>query len=100
LVVANDTVHLENAIFTALAAAPLTSTAFVKKTTGVAQDTSDRIIYDSDSGLLRYDRDGTGAAKVINFAAAEEPGHHLCRLRGDPRRPHRICSSRGPARPD
>lgn len=68
-VVANDTIHLENAVFTGLTkTGGLASTAFVKNTTGTAADADDRIIYDSDSGNLLYDRDGTGAAKAIVFA--------------------------------
>lgn len=66
--VADDTIYLENAIFTKLAAGWLSSAAFVKNTSGLAQDANDRIIYDADSGQLRYDSDGTGSAKPINFA--------------------------------
>jgi Ca2+-binding RTX toxin-like protein len=37
----------------------------------VAADASDRIIYETDTGILRYDPDGTGAAAAIAFAKIE-----------------------------
>lgn len=65
-----DTIQLENAIFTTLTATGvLAATAFVKNTAGVAADSSDRIIYETDTGKLFYDQDGNGAAFAgIQFA--------------------------------
>ena len=70
--VANDTVHLENAIFTALTATgALASAAFRANTTGLAGDATDRIIYETDTGKLFYDADGTGATAGIHFATLQ-----------------------------
>ena len=69
--VVDDTIRLENAIFTGLAVGTLSSTAFVRNTTGNAADTSDRIIYESDTGALYFDRDGTGTAVKIKFAVLD-----------------------------
>ncbi|MDQ0323141.1 Ca2+-binding RTX toxin-like protein [Pararhizobium capsulatum DSM 1112] len=68
--VAADTIRLENAIFTKLTATGvLDATAFVKNTTGVAADASDRIVYETDTGKLLYDRDGNGASYAgVQFA--------------------------------
>jgi len=46
----------------------LKSSAFWASKAGMAHDASDRIIYDTDSGTLWYDADGTGASKAICFA--------------------------------
>ena len=46
----------------------LAPSAFVKNTSGNAQDSSDRIIYESDTGKLFFDRDGTGAVAKQHFA--------------------------------
>lgn len=66
--VADDTISLENAIFTALATGNLAAVAFRSNTTGQAQDADDRIIYNSTNGYLYYDSDGTGAAGRVYFA--------------------------------
>ncbi|MDQ6434000.1 calcium-binding protein [Mesorhizobium sp. LHD-90] len=67
--VADDTIQLENAIFTALTATgTLAVAAFRANTTGAAGDSSDRIIYETDTGRLLYDADGTGATAGIHFA--------------------------------
>jgi Ca2+-binding RTX toxin-like protein len=63
-----DTIRLENAIFTGLAAGTLAATAFARNSTGNAADASDRIIYESDTGRLYFDSDGTGAAAKVHFA--------------------------------
>jgi Ca2+-binding RTX toxin-like protein len=63
-----DTIRLENAIFNGLAAGTLGASAFVRNTSGNAVDASDRIIYESDTGRLYFDRDGNGAAAKVHFA--------------------------------
>lgn len=68
--VAADTIKLENAIFATLTATGvLAATAFVKNATGLAADSSDRIVYETDTGKLFYDQDGNGAAFAgVQFA--------------------------------
>jgi Ca2+-binding RTX toxin-like protein len=63
-----DSIRLENAVFTGLAAGTLAVTAFVQNTSGNAADASDRIIYETDTGALWFDRDGTGGAAKVQFA--------------------------------
>lgn len=60
--VADDVIWLENSVFTTLGAVgTLSSAAFVRNTTGLAQDASDRLIYESDTGELYYDSNGSAA---------------------------------------
>ncbi|EFG9152744.1 calcium-binding protein, partial [Escherichia coli] len=67
--VADDTIQLDNAVMSALGAAgALGIAAFFKSSAGVAHDASDRIIYDTDSGALWYDADGSGAGAAIQIA--------------------------------
>lgn len=67
--VADDTIRLENSIFTAIVGTgTLTAAQFVTNTTGQAADADDRIIYDSDTGRLLYDSDGDGAGGSVHFA--------------------------------
>ncbi|HET7708251.1 MAG TPA: SGNH/GDSL hydrolase family protein [Sphingomicrobium sp.] len=62
----DDTIHLDDAVFAGMAPGNLASGAFVRGLT--AGDTNDRIIYDSSSGKLYFDADGTGPAQQIHFA--------------------------------
>ena len=67
--VTKDTIQLENAIFTALttpAGNPLNGAEFFAGS--AAQDANDRIIYNSGTGALLYDFDGTGGAGAKQFA--------------------------------
>jgi len=66
--VIDDTIRLENAIFTGLAGGELSASAFVSNLSGQAGDASDRIIYESDTGRLYFDPDGIGGAAAIHFA--------------------------------
>ncbi|WP_442581293.1 calcium-binding protein [Mesorhizobium sp. ASY16-5R] len=67
--VADDTIQLENAVFKALTATgTLASAAFRVNATGTAGDSTDRIIYETDTGKLFYDADGTGATAAVHFA--------------------------------
>jgi Ca2+-binding RTX toxin-like protein len=63
-----DTVRLENAVFTGLAAGVLATAAFRANTTGFAGDASDRIIYETDTGKLYFDADGNGSIARVQFA--------------------------------
>lgn len=62
-----DTFELENAdTFSRLNEGHLSADAFIVGAT--AQDSNDRIIYNSATGALSYDPDGTGAAAAVQFA--------------------------------
>lgn len=62
-----DGIQLENSVFTALTTTgTLAPTAFVIGAS--ATTASHRILYNSSTGLLTYDRDGNGAAGAIAFA--------------------------------
>lgn len=63
----DDTILLDNAVFTALRSnGTMSSSAFHVGT--AAHDSTDRIIYNSDTGALSYDPDGTGSAAAVQFA--------------------------------
>lgn len=64
-----DTIRLENSIFTKLTSTGTLSAAnFVANTTGKAVDANDYIIYETDTGKLFYDADGSGAGAAVQFA--------------------------------
>lgn len=64
-----DTIALNNNVFAALQInGVLANSAFRSNTTGNAGDKYDRIIYESDTGKLFYDADGTGSKPGIHFA--------------------------------
>jgi Ca2+-binding RTX toxin-like protein len=63
---ADDTIYLENRIFTGLSSGDLNASAFYIG--AEAHDATDRIIYNADTGGLYYDADGTGSADAQQFA--------------------------------
>lgn len=67
--VKDDTIRLDNAVFTKAGAnGAFKSGAFWASTSGKAHDASDRIIYDTDGGQLYYDADGSGKGAAVQFA--------------------------------
>ncbi|SFU22524.1 hypothetical protein SAMN05518861_13641 [Mesorhizobium sp. YR577] len=50
----------------------LTAAQFVKNTTGLAQDSSDRIIYETDTGKLFYDANGSASGGRVLFATLDK----------------------------
>jgi Ca2+-binding RTX toxin-like protein len=67
--VAHDVVLLDNLIFAAIGGnGALALGAFYKSAAGIANAADDRIIYDTDSGALSYDADGSGAGDAVQFA--------------------------------
>ncbi|MCR6500153.1 calcium-binding protein [Shinella sp. CPCC 101442] len=70
----NDTIRLENAIFNAIVGVGVLSAAqFVANVSGTASDSSDRIIYETDTGKLFYDTNGNAAGGSVQFAKLD-PG--------------------------
>ena len=66
--VAADTIQLDNSVFTVLPVGPLAASAF-KDVAVAAKDASDRILYNSDTGNLYYDQDGSGGVYgAVKFA--------------------------------
>jgi Ca2+-binding RTX toxin-like protein len=63
----DDTIRLENAIFTALTRTGTLNANFFRLGTAAA-DNNDYIIYDENSGSLWYDADGNGAGAQVLFA--------------------------------
>ncbi|WP_311270531.1 calcium-binding protein [Sphingobium sp. WCS2017Hpa-17] len=63
-----DRIELDDAIFTTLSTGALSADAFVANADGVATTAEQRIIYDTDSGALFYDADGSGAGEAVQFA--------------------------------
>ena len=67
--VVDDTIKLENAIFTKLAATgTLAAGNFVANSTGTAGDANDYILYNKTTGVLSYDADGSGAGAAVPIA--------------------------------
>ena len=67
--VADDTLQLENAIFTALAAGTVAADSFLSGAgLSTAADANDFLIYNTTTGALFYDPDGLGASAAIQFA--------------------------------
>jgi len=64
--VANDTVRLQNSVFTGLAAGTLAAAAF--RIGSAAADASDRIVYNNATGALSFDGDGSGGSAAQQFA--------------------------------
>jgi Ca2+-binding RTX toxin-like protein len=62
----NDEMWLAKAVFKALPAGELSSSAFYAGAD--AHASSDRILYNSNTGQVFYDSDGTGAAAKVQFA--------------------------------
>ena len=67
--VAADTIVLDHTIFTTIVGTgTLTAAQFVANTAGTAQDASDRIVYETDTGKLFYDSNGNAAGGETQFA--------------------------------
>ncbi|WP_438752411.1 calcium-binding protein [Pararhizobium sp. O133] len=67
--VVSDMIRLENGIFTKLTGTGVMSAAqFSANAAGVAKDASDRIIYETDTGKLFYDSNGSASGGAVQFA--------------------------------
>ncbi|MER2552104.1 MAG: calcium-binding protein [Thauera sp.] len=70
-VAADDTIQLENAIFTRFGATTtgvIGADKFTANSTGRASDSNDYIVYETDTGKLFYDADGSGAGASVQIA--------------------------------
>ena len=66
---AEDAIHLDDAIFTGLAAGALAAEAFLAGAGATeAADAAQRIIYDTTTGALYFDADGVGGDAAVRFA--------------------------------
>jgi Ca2+-binding RTX toxin-like protein len=67
-----DRIVLDKSVFTGLSGAANTALAdtafFASASATAAQDASDRLIYNTTTGALLYDRDGTGSAAAVQIA--------------------------------
>ena len=62
-------IQLENAVFTQISSTgTLTSAQFAANATGTAMATDDCIVYETDTGRLLYDRNGSAAGGATLFA--------------------------------
>jgi Ca2+-binding RTX toxin-like protein len=62
----DDVLQLENSVFTKLTSTGvLSSSNFRANTTGTASDSNDYILYETDTGKLFYDADGSGAGVKV-----------------------------------
>ena len=66
--VEEDTIFLDHLIFTGLAEGQLSASAFTSGETGIATETSHRIIYETGTGRLYFDADGSGSGSGVHFA--------------------------------
>ena len=63
-----DHLRLDHSVFTGLTSGALASDDFVSNATHQALDASDRILFDTSTGALYFDADGTGSIAAIKFA--------------------------------
>lgn len=73
----HDTFELENAIFTELTKTGGLAAGLFKDlgVDGAKLDKNDRVVYNSDTGDLAYDRDGKGGAAAVVFAHLDNKAH-------------------------
>ena len=64
----DDQIEVDDGVFAGLALGVMTATTFVANTTGQATTAAQRIIYETDTGFLWYDADGTGGTVREQFA--------------------------------
>lgn len=69
--VADDRIDLAASVFLGIAAGAMAGSRFTSNLTGAATTTAQRIIYETDTGALFYDRDGTGVIAAVQFATID-----------------------------
>jgi serralysin len=66
---ADDALQLENGVFLKLTTTgPLNASFFRASSTGTAADSNDHVVYETDTGKLFYDADGSGAGAALLLA--------------------------------
>lgn len=67
----DDHIELDNSVFAALTARGILGSGFFRSGSGLstAGDSDDHVIYDTSTGALYYDPDGTGSAPSIQFSS-------------------------------
>jgi Ca2+-binding RTX toxin-like protein len=79
--VGDDRIRLSAAVFNTIAGTGTLSAAqFVANASGTAQDANDRIIYETDTGKLFFDSNGSAAGGAVQFATVS-PGLALTNAR-------------------
>lgn len=68
---ADDTVRLENGVFSGLGSQTGRLSADMFAVGTAAGDANDRILFDDQTGALYYDPDGSGAAAAVQFAVLD-----------------------------
>ncbi|MDB5658124.1 MAG: hypothetical protein JWS10_739 [Cypionkella sp.] len=66
--VVDDTMRVDNTYFTGLKEGVLSSSAFRANASGLAADSTDRIVYETDTGKVFFDADGNGSGAAALFA--------------------------------
>ncbi|MBT9100001.1 hypothetical protein KFZ76_20070 [Methylovulum psychrotolerans] len=66
--VANDTIRLSKGIFTTLTSGVLAAEAFKILGNGGVEDGSDHLLYNTATGALSYDADGSGTGAAVQIA--------------------------------
>ncbi len=75
---ADDTIQLENAIFTKLTTAGTLSAAYFRaNSSGTAADANDFVLYSTATGTLSYDADGNGAGVAVQIAVVGSTAHPI-----------------------
>jgi len=75
--IVDDTIRLENSIMTGLGTVTgvLSAGAFHSGTFNIATEVDDRIIYNTSTGALFYDADGTGSTAAVKVAVIGTTSH-------------------------
>jgi len=72
----DDTIQLENAVFSKLAnVGTLAAAYFHASATGTAADSNDFVLYSTASGIVSYDADGNGAGAAVQIATIGVSSH-------------------------
>jgi len=66
--VADDTIRLSKGIFTTLTSGVLAAEAFKILGNGGSEDSTDHLLYNTATGALSYDTDGSGAGAAVQIA--------------------------------